>query len=98
MTRRNTSPAAEGDTGQRAYREPGDPVDERPVISRRPIFRDSSEELAWLYAAEQARPFRKADTFLEHLERIAKLAGAELAGPAVKPMPEVRLPYADDAA
>ena len=85
------------DTGRMGFREPGEPPDDRQnVISRRPFWRDSSEELAWLYAVEQARPFRKSDTLTEHLERIANIAGAELKGKPAKDFPETRLPYAED--
>jgi len=51
--------AVHGDTGRNAYREPGEPPDDRRcVIDRRPFWKNSSEELAWLFAVEQARPFR----------------------------------------
>jgi len=53
------------------------------------MWRDQGEALHWLHAVEECRAFREGDTFSQHLERIATLAGtAPMEGLA-------RLPYKD---
>jgi hypothetical protein len=91
------------DSGLNGYREPGEPHDGRNlVIAHRPFWANAGEELAWLFAAEQCRSSRPLkmvsgrDDFLTHLERIATLAGAELAGKPAKEFPAARLPYRED--
>ena len=97
MTRRNTSPQLEpGDTGRNAYLEPNE-AGEGLTINRRPFWKDEGEEMRWLCAVEECREFRRSDTFLEHLERIAAKAGRVVTQPAAKAMPVVaRLPYRED--
>jgi hypothetical protein len=58
-------------------------------------WRDESEAMRWLWAVEECREARKTDNLHEHLERIAKTAGAELAGKPAKEFPVARLPYVD---
>jgi hypothetical protein len=97
VTRRNTSPLVEGDTGRNAYLEPNEPGSGLE-INRRPFWADMGEEMRWLYAVEECRAFRRSDTFQEHLERIAAKAGQPATQPAAKPMPVVaRLPYPEEA-
>jgi hypothetical protein len=65
-------------------------------MSRR-LFKDEAEEQQWLWAVEECRPFRKTDSFLRHLERIAEKAGRSVTQPVAKAMPDVRLPYKESA-
>jgi hypothetical protein len=82
-----------GDTGRNAFLEPDEPG-MGLVIARHPFWRDRSEELTWLAAVEECRPFR-GEPLTQHLARIAEKAGAKITAPPAKEMP--RLPYRDDS-
>lgn len=44
------TPYAQPDTGRMYWREPGEPVDERPMILRRPFWTSVEQEAAYLSA------------------------------------------------
>lgn len=81
------------DTGRQAYREPGEPSDERPLIKHRAFWTSAAEELRWLWAVEECRRSRGKEGTTEHLERIGRAFGLKYSGPPAKEM--ARLPYRD---
>lgn len=96
MGRRNQgdgdNPLGPPDTGQKCYREPGEPVDDRPLIRRRPFWSSPEEEAAYLTAVRnnprEVDP--EADTIesvMHWLGRVAAAAEGKFPAPPAKRFP-----------
>ena len=75
MAKPNDDPS---DTGKLGYREPSEPRDLRPMISRPPFWRDESERLTYEHAVE-TNPRRAGEGAITYIARIAVLVEGRLA-------------------
>jgi hypothetical protein len=75
-------------TGRMGFREPDEPPDSRPVIWRRPFWRDDAEEEAYLHAVS-TNPRRPKEGAMAYIERLAAIASGRL-GKAAQSMPKAK--------
>jgi hypothetical protein len=73
---RHKKPEAE-QTGRMGYREPDEPSDGRPVISRRPFWRNESEEAAWVEVV-RGNPQKAGEGPGTYIARLAAIAAGRV--------------------
>lgn len=70
-------------------------IDAETVGSPRGFWDSETERMTYEHAV-QANPRRASEGLMDYIMRIGSIARGRLLGPAVRAMPEVRLPYRDD--
>lgn len=81
------SPWTPPEQRRKYWREPGEPVDGRPLIWRRPFWASPEEESAYLSAVRN-NPRREDEGAFAYIVRIAETVQRGPLPPAVKAMPE----------
>jgi hypothetical protein len=89
---------AQPDTGRMYWREPGEPVDERPLIRRRPFWGSVEEEAAYLIAVRNNPRIVdiEADTIesaMSYMGRISEIAEGSYVRSPVKRWPAASRPH-----
>lgn len=85
MGRDNSQPF---DSGRRGFREPDEPIDERPCIVRAPFWKDAMEAATYLTAV-QMNPQKSTEGPFAYIERLSSIVTKEQRD-ALHDMPRAR--------